>query len=92
MKNYSKIGSFWSRILNQARQTQDWVTVPRTYSMRTAYQITSDLRNAHKKSKSLRIAGFIPGEKWETKWRSPYNQCKKTNYTVSIRLVKSSPL
>ena len=60
--------------------------------MRTAYQITSDLRNAHKRSKSLRIAGFIPGEKWETKWRSPYNKCEKTNYTVSIRLVKSSPL
>jgi hypothetical protein len=92
MKNYSKIGSFWNRILNEARQTQGWVTVPRTYSMRTAYQITSDLRNAHKKSKSLRISGFIPGEKWETKWRSPYNQCDKNNYTVSIRLIQSSSL
>lgn len=92
MKDYSKIGSFWNRILNEARQTQSWVTVPRTYTMRTAYQITSDLRNAHKRSKSLRISGFIPGEKWETKWRSPYNQCDKNNYTVSIRLIKSSSL
>ena len=92
MRNRPKIGSFWTRILTEARQTQDWVTVPRKYSMRTAYQITSDLRNAHKRSNSLRIAGFISGEKWETKWRSPYNQCGKNNYTVSIRLIKSSSL
>jgi len=92
MKNYSKIGSFWNRILNEARNTDDWIIVPRTYNMRTAYQITSDLRNAHKKSKSLRISGFIPGEKWETKWTSPCNQRDKNNYTVSIRLIKSSPL
>jgi hypothetical protein len=89
MKNYSKIGSFWSRILNQARNTNDWIIVPRTYNMRTAYQITSDLRNAHKKSKSLRISGFISGEKWETKWTSPYDQRDKNNYIVSIRLIRS---
>ena len=90
MSKYSKTGSFWTRILNQARNTKDWVVVPRAYSMRTAYQITSDLRNAHKKSTSLRIVGVIPGEKWETKWRSPYNQSAKNNYTVSIRLIEST--
>ena len=90
MSKNSKTGSFWTRILNQARNTKDWVVVPRAYSMRTAYQITSDLRNAHKKSTSLRIVGVIPGEKWETKWRSPYNQSSKNNYTVSIRLIEST--
>jgi hypothetical protein len=92
MSKYSRTGSFWARILNQARNTKGWVVVPRTYSMRTAYQITSDLRNAHKKSNSLRISGFIPGEKWETKWRSPYNKCGKSDYVISIRLVESSPV
>ena len=58
MRIRPKIGSFWTRILNEARNTDDWIVVPRKYSMRTAYQITSDLRNAHKRSNSLRIAGF----------------------------------
>jgi hypothetical protein len=92
MRNRPKIGSFWTRTLNEARKSNDWMIIPRTYSMRTARQLASDLRNAHKRPESLDLAGVRPGEKWEAKWRAPYDESKRYNCTVSIRLVESSPV
>lgn len=92
MRNRPKTGSFWARTLNEARKTNGWMLVPRRYSMKTARQLASDIRCAHKRSESLDLAGVRPGEIWEAKWRAPYDDSKRYDCTVSIRLVESSPV
>ena len=92
MRNRPKIGSFWVRTLNEARTTDGWMMIPRRYSMRTARQLACDLRNAHKRPESIDIAGVRLGEVWETKWRAPYDDSKRYNCTVSIRLIQSPPV
>ena len=92
MSKHTKTGSFWTRTLSEARSADGWMTIPRRYSMRTARQLASDIRCAHKRPESVDLAGVRPGEIWEAKWRAPYDQSKRYDCTVSIRLVESSPV
>ena len=83
--------TFWARTLEQARQHDGWMVIPRTYSYKTARQLACDLRRAHLRS-TVDIAGLKPGEKWEATWQAPHDESKKYNCTVSIRLVESIPV
>lgn len=87
--NFSKVNTFWNRTFSQARNIDGWMIVPRTYTKRSAFRLTTDIRNAYKKVRPTGITGLLPAEMWETKWTSSYDEFDKKQYTVSIRLIRS---
>jgi hypothetical protein len=63
--------SFWVRTFEHARQSGEWVRVPRTYTHSTAVQIASDISNAHRREfDAHRVRGIRHGERWLTRWHS----------------------
>ncbi len=61
--------SFWVMALESARQHATWVRVHRLYTAKTASQIASDLRSAHRRQQNnVRVRGVLPGERWDARW------------------------
>ncbi|MGA0877627.1 MAG: hypothetical protein ACO3SP_00765 [Ilumatobacteraceae bacterium] len=61
--------SFWVMALQSARQHPSWVRVHRLYTAKTASQIASDLRSAHRRQQNnVRVRGVLPGERWDARW------------------------
>lgn len=61
--------SFWVKALEAARRHDSWVRVHRLYTEKTASQIASDLRSAHRRSHdTVRVRGVLPGERWDARW------------------------
>lgn len=61
--------SFWVKALEAARRHDSWVRVHRLYTEKTASQIASDLRSAHRRSDdNVRVRGVLPGERWDARW------------------------
>jgi hypothetical protein len=61
--------SFWVMALESARQHGTWVRVHRLYTAKTASQIASDLRSAHRRQQNnVRVRGVLPGERWDARW------------------------
>lgn len=61
--------SFWVMALESARQHPSWVRVHRLYTAKTASQIASDLRSAHRRQQNnVRVRGVLPGERWDARW------------------------
>lgn len=61
--------SFWVKALEAARRHDSWVRVHRLYTEKTASQIASDLRSAHRRTDSnVRVRGVLPGERWDARW------------------------
>lgn len=63
--------SFWVKALEAARRHDSWVRVHRLYTEKTASQIASDLRSAHRRTdNNVRVRGVLPGERWDARWGS----------------------
>jgi hypothetical protein len=61
--------SFWVKALEAARRHDSWVRVHRLYTEKTASQIASDLRSAHRRTDdNVRVRGVLPGERWDARW------------------------
>jgi len=61
--------SFWVRALESARKHATWVRVHRLYTAKTASQIASDIRSAHRRQRdNVRVRGVLPGERWDARW------------------------
>lgn len=61
--------SFWVKALEAARRHDSWVRVHRLYTEKTASQIASDLRSAHRRTEdNVRVRGVLPGERWDARW------------------------
>jgi hypothetical protein len=61
--------SFWVKALEAARRHDSWVRVHRLYTEKTASQIASDLRSAHRRTdNNVRVRGVLPGERWDARW------------------------
>lgn len=61
--------SFWVKALEAARLHDSWVRVHRLYTEKTASQIASDLRSAHRRTDdNVRVRGVLPGERWDARW------------------------
>ena len=61
--------SFWVKALEAARRHDSWVRVHRLYTEKTASQIASDLRSAHRRAdNNVRVRGVLPGERWDARW------------------------
>ncbi|MFZ9482335.1 MAG: hypothetical protein ACO3AV_05515 [Ilumatobacteraceae bacterium] len=88
---YIGSSSFWVRIFDAARRTDDWVRVPRFYTRATAAQLASDITNSHRRDlDSLRVKGIVPGEVWEARWNTA-SDGPKDDHVVWIRLVSPAP-
>lgn len=79
--------SFWVMALESARQYPSWVRVHRLYTAKTASQIASDLRSAHRRQQdNVRVRGVLPGERWDARWgASPDGP--PGQYCIWVRLV-----
>jgi hypothetical protein len=71
--------SFWRRQLHQARQTNDWFTVERQYTKKTALQTAIDIR------RGARIAGIKPTEQWDANVILPENADIAIGWRLAIR-------
>jgi hypothetical protein len=82
--------SFWVRIFDAARRTDDWVRVPRFYTRATAAQLASDITNAHRRDlQTLRVKGIYADEVWEARW-STAPDGPQNDHVIWIRLVSSA--
>lgn len=79
--------SFWVMALESARQHPSWVRVHRLYTAKTASQIASDLRSAHRRQQNnVRVRGVLPGERWDARWgASPDGPADQ--YCIWVRLI-----
>lgn len=57
--------SFWKTTFAEARRTGDWTLVSRSYTVTSARKITVDIRNAHRRTTPIGVAGILPGERWD---------------------------
>lgn len=79
--------TFWVRIFDVARHSDDWVRVPRYYTRSTAAQLASDITNAHRRNPvTLRVKGIVAGEVWEARWNTAPDG-PKDDHVIWIRLV-----
>ena len=74
--------SHWARELDRARRTQNWVTVDRLYTQKTARQIACDIRGGR------RINGLKAHETWEAEVHAPDNRLDAHCWSIDIRLVR----
>lgn len=82
-----RTGTFWSRTFDEARKSNSWVIVPRTYSWRTAKQLTYDIRGIHRQPVP-KVAGAKPGERWDAIYDIPSSPDSEWNCTVAIKLLE----
>ncbi|MFZ9629987.1 MAG: hypothetical protein ACO3C1_11620 [Ilumatobacteraceae bacterium] len=61
--------SYWPTVFAEARECPgEWVRTEKWFNRSTAAQVASDLRNAHRRATKMRVSGFMPGDRWDTRW------------------------
>lgn len=74
MSTFRDRTSFWRRTFDEARRLGDWYRVDKYYTRKTAAQIASDIRRAHRdERRTIRTAGIGHDEIWEARWNEVSN-------------------
>src|SRR3954468_16575019 len=81
--------SSWTTVLEESRRHPgEWRRLAAPMKRSTASQVASDLRCAHRRDPdNMRVAGVLPGDRWETRWARDDADLDPTHFFIWLRFI-----